>query len=99
MTRLAVGIFNLDASFCIFYDLPPRFQVSELFMDMPCSTAVYLAPTGEDCYHSYCLEPKADLPVLAELVKIYFLDQWTNGVEKPLDHLTVLHYFILILGS
>jgi hypothetical protein len=92
------GIFDFDVSFTLFYNTPPRIHVSELLVDMPCSLPVYLAQSPAECYQALLAEQNPTLPLLAELVQMYFSDNWTIQEQVLLTGVTVLHHFVLILG-
>lgn len=78
--------------------MAPRIRVSDLLIDMPCSLPVFLAQSPVECYQYVLGEARSSLPLLAELVEMYFNDHWGNPEQAFLTELTVLHHFILILG-
>lgn len=83
----------------LFHNLAPRLQSSDLHVDMPCSLPVYLASSAADCYICAIADGRPPLPVLADVVSIFFKEDW-NAADRTLsDGLTGLHLFVSILGE
>lgn len=92
------GFFNLDASFTIFYNTPPRLYAKQLYIDMPCSLNSYLARNAEDCYKAAMAESNFRLPQLSTVVAIFLDKPWDVEIRNKMEGLTLMHLFIIILG-
>lgn len=83
----------------LFNNLAPRLQSADLLIDMPCSLPVYLASSATDCNTNCIAERGVHLPLLAEVVAMFFQDDWSDTELALSDKLTGLHLFVLILGE
>lgn len=83
----------------LFNNLAPRLQSVDLLIDMPCSLPVYIASSATDCYANCIAERGLRLPRLAEVVAMFFQDDWGDTELALSDKLTGLHLFVLILGK
>lgn len=97
--RLACGLFGLVASFTILYNMPPRLRANELSFDMPCSVATYLAQNSQTCYEAALDEPLPHVPPLDLLLGIFLANKWDTETCLQMRGITVLHLFVLILGT
>src|SRR5258706_15951369 len=92
------GFFNLDASFTIFYNTPPRLYAKQLYLDMPCSMNSYLASTAEDCYKAALVESNFRVPQLSKLVSMFLDKSWDTEVRTIMKGLSMMHLFTIVLG-
>lgn len=97
--RLMCGIFNHDASFTIFDNTTPRLLVSELEFDMPCSVHVFNAQSYQECSIFILAEARPNLPSPASLIELYFSEKWDDYEALIVPELTILHHFLLVLGT
>lgn len=96
--RLICGLYNLEASFTVFYNQPPRLVVQELSIDMPCSTDCYLAKNEFDCYSVALSELKSHPPSLPHILATLLREEWGPGTNKAIEGLTIMPLFVIILG-
>ena len=93
------GLFGLDASFTLFYDMTPRISALELAIDMPCSIATYSARTSGGCRDAASAEFGSHPPQLNKLIATFLGVVWDLGSQKSAEGLTILHLFVIILGN
>lgn len=94
--RLTYGIFTIEATFSVFYDLPPRLKLEDLDVGLPCSVEEFMTSSQM----RYSLQNELHRPVerLHEILTILFSEQ-TNFSTLHFYHFDVLQLFILILGK
>lgn len=95
--RLVCGVFNLDASFTIFYKMKPRLLAQELSISMPCSVSAYLAQTLAECQKSLLMEPSPSMHSMAGILEIFLGNNW-DAERTKLQTMTILHLFVLVLS-
>lgn len=93
------GIFNHDASFTVFNNMPSRLLVSKLEFDMPYSVHVFDARSYQECSTFILAEARPNLPSPASVIELYFSDKWDNYEAVIVPELTTLHHFLIVLGT
>lgn len=100
--RLMFGIWNLEASFMVFHDQPPRLFVEEMTLPLPCSAEAYLCSDAFSCKEAL-IESRIDHEEIASFSQIVAYMLRGEGEEgEALSHLSglnVLHFFVLALGK
>lgn len=79
--------------------MAPRLLVSELEFDMPCSVHVFDARSYQECSTFIQAEARPNLPSPASLIELYFGDKWDDFAAVIVPELTILHHFLMILGT
>lgn len=96
--RLICGIFNLDASFTILYNMVPRLFAEELSIDMPGPVEAFFADSAQDCYQAALKEHWIQTKPLSKLCDIFMQDDWSGQTRASMQDLSMLNLFILILA-
>ncbi|EXJ55888.1 hypothetical protein A1O7_08819 [Cladophialophora yegresii CBS 114405] len=96
--RLVCGIFNLDASFTILYNMTPRLFAEELEVDMPCPVEAFFADSAQDCYQISFREHGLQTLHLSELCNAFLQDTWSEQMRSSMLSLSLLNLFTLILA-
>ncbi len=99
------GIFNLDASFTILYNMAPRLFVEEMEVDLPGPINAFFATNPADCYEAamkkhQILKPNQPPWKLARVCDVVLRDEWDDEMRTTLMRtLSILDLFILALGT
>ncbi|KIW64477.1 hypothetical protein, variant [Phialophora macrospora] len=96
--RLVCGIFNLDASFTILYNMPPRLFAEELDIDMACPVEAFFADSAQDCYQISLKEHGIHALPLSGLCTAFLQDTWSEQMRSSMLSLSMLTLFTLILA-
>ncbi|ETI21446.1 hypothetical protein G647_07793 [Cladophialophora carrionii CBS 160.54] len=96
--RLVCGVFNLDASFTILYNMTPRLFAEEVEVDMPCPAEAFFADSAQDCYQVSLKEHGIQTLHLSELCNAFLQDTWSEQQRTSMLSLSLLHLFTLILA-
>ena len=93
------GLFALDTSFMMFYNMSPRISAEELLIDMPCSSESYFANSIETCQNAARAELESRPPQLSALMALYLGNQLELPKRPEMKCLSILHFFVVILGT
>jgi hypothetical protein len=96
--RLVCGIFNLDASFSILYNMIPRLFAEELDMDMACPVEAFFADSAQDCYELSLKEHGIQTLPLSGLCNAFLQDTWSDEMRTSMMSVSMLNLFTLILA-
>ncbi|KAH8803428.1 hypothetical protein F5884DRAFT_507570 [Xylogone sp. PMI_703] len=96
--RLTCGIFALDASFSILYNMPVRLAAQELSFDMPCSVPTYLAQSSQSCYEAALAETHPRIPPFDQLLLFFLTRTGDAEDDQKIAGITIMHLFVLILA-
>ncbi len=96
--RLACGIFNLDASFSILYNMVPRLFAEEMNVDMPGPVEAFFADSAQDCYQIALKEHGVQMQTLSQLCDTFLQQSWNDPTRSSMQSLSMLHLFVLILA-
>lgn len=96
--RLMNGIYQLEASFSVFYDIPPRLLIEEMRLDLPCTVEAYTASNAEDCLQIILQQSNETRMKLSEVLTIicYCDDDAVDCLSQDLE---ILHLWAVILGK
>lgn len=97
-TRLVCGLFALDTSFMIFYNMPPHMFTEELKVDMPCSLQCYIADDAEACRNAAMTELGSRRPRMNDLFASYCGDELELHTDFNQTSFSVLDFYVIILG-
>ena len=93
--RLVYGLYNLEASFTILFNMPPRILAEEVNVHMPCTAQAYFAKDKETCYEAAHIRAPRQSRTLSQLSGLLFESEWDN-VDMLLEDATILDLFILV---
>jgi hypothetical protein len=96
--RLVCGIFNLDASFSILYNMVPRLFVEELSIDLAGPVDAFFAESAQDCYQVLLKESNNPTMTVSALCETFLLEEWDPQTESLMQNLSVLNMFTLVLA-
>jgi hypothetical protein len=96
--RLVCGVFNLDASFSVLYNMIPRLFTEELNIDMPGPVEAFFADSAQDCYHISVKEHGVQTLRFSKLCTTFLQDEWDEQLHSSLQSLSILNLFTLILA-
>jgi len=96
--RLICGIFNLDASFTILYNMPPRLFATEMDVDMPGPTTAFFAASPVECHQMATEGRQCPTLTLAELCHRFLQDDWDPQVSDSMTNVSILNLFIIVLA-
>lgn len=94
--RLVLGIFNLDVSFTLFYDMQPRLLAEEVPFLLTCTVDAYMALEAEACLDTLLNAPHHDMQTLPDVINALCFQDTSLLDPGSLD---VLHLFAVILGK
>jgi hypothetical protein len=96
--RLVCGVFNLDASFSVLYNMVPRLFTEELNIDMPGPVEAFFADSAQDCYQASVKEHGVQSMRFSKLCAAFLQDEWDQKLHSSMQGLSILNLFILILA-
>ena len=96
--RIVCGVFNLDASFTILYNMIPRLFAEELNIDMPGPVDAFFADNAQDCYQHSLKEHGIQNLRFSELCTAFMQDDWSEQLRSSMQRLSMVNLFALILA-
>ncbi|KAJ9613516.1 hypothetical protein H2200_003458 [Cladophialophora chaetospira] len=96
--RLVCGVFNLDASFSILYNMVPRLFAEEMNIDMPGPADAFFADSAQDCYEASLKVHGVQTLTLSALCDAFMQEKWDDQIRSSMQSISLLHLFILILA-
>lgn len=96
--RLVCGVFNLDASFTMLYNMTPRLFAEELEVDASGPLEAFFADNAQDCYERCLKERETQKLKLCEICDAFLQDEWDDKLRKSMESLSILNLFVLILA-
>lgn len=96
--RLMCGIYQLEASFSVFYDSAPRLLIEEMCLDLSCPVEAYTASNAEDCLQIISRQTRETKLKLSEILAIICYGD-DSTVELLIRGLDMLHLWAVILGK
>ncbi|OQV06723.1 Fungal specific transcription factor domain-containing protein [Cladophialophora immunda] len=96
--RLVCGIFNLDASFTILYNMTPRLFAEEMSIGLPGSVDAFFADNAQDCYRLSLKEHGLQKLRLSQICDAFLQDEWDEEMRCSMQHLSLLHLCSLMLA-
>lgn len=97
--RVCYGVFNIDASFSILYDIPPRLTLQDIQVTLPCGIEHFTARNPEEFQTLFVHDPKQDTSLsLNNAFSVMFKER--NCLAKLSSYrIDALHLWVLILGK
>ncbi|OAL31817.1 hypothetical protein AYO22_00687 [Fonsecaea multimorphosa] len=89
--RLACGIFHLDASFTVLYNMTPRLFAEEMNIGMPGSVDAFFADNVQDCYRLSLKEHGLQKISLSQICDALLQEEWDEKMHSSMQHLSLLH--------
>ncbi|EXJ63349.1 uncharacterized protein A1O5_11670 [Cladophialophora psammophila CBS 110553] len=96
--RLACGVFNLDASFTVLYNMTPRLFAEEMSIGMPGSAEAFFSDNAQDCYRLSLKEDGIQKLSLSQVCDAFLQDHWDEEMRCSMQKLSLLHLCSLILA-
>ncbi|OAP62876.1 hypothetical protein AYL99_02103 [Fonsecaea erecta] len=96
--RLACGIFHLDASFTVLYNMTPRLFAEEMNIGMPGSADAFFADNAQDCYRLSLKEHGFQKMSLSQMCDAFLQEEWDEERRFSMQHLSLLHLCSIMMG-
>ncbi|KIW86225.1 hypothetical protein Z517_01620 [Fonsecaea pedrosoi CBS 271.37] len=96
--RLVCGIFHLDASFTVLYNITPRLFAEEMNIGMPGSVDAFFADNAQDCYRLSSKEHELQRMTLSHLCDVFLQDEWSEEMRYSMQQLSLLHLCSVIMA-